>query len=310
MIPETLILPINNLIATNYSPEEIDLIGCQLEPRFNSHFHSGEPFGITLRPAQAAKSLVTYFQKKGMLDKLIPVLIRTENDISIIDRTLKLEGLNDFLQKLSNAGLAYDSGSNTIIEARREDDLVSWGYLKEGETYDFAFLSVDIVGNSEIQKKYPKEDIELVYSNLLSFLQSNITKYKGKIWSWAGDGGLVAFHLGNPSRDSVRCAVNIYLGMVLFNLSPKQNKFKEPIRLRIASHEGAASYREDKGKILSEAINYVAHLEKKGTPTNGIAISSSVYNLLDPRLKQIFIRDDKPFENIIVYRVDMNLPGM
>lgn len=310
MIPSTLHLPLINLIATNFTTEEIDLIGSCLESRFSSHFHSGEPFGTTLRPPQAAKSMVNYFVQKGLLEQLIPIILRTESDISIVNRQVKIQGLDEFYRQLGTAGFAYEASQNAIVATSVEDDQVSWGYLKEGESYEFGFLSVDIVGNSDIQRKYSKEDIEYVYGNFFRFLKGNITKYRGKIWNWAGDGGLVAFYMGNKSRDSVRCALNIYLGMVLFNLTPKQNRFNEPIRLRIAAHMGQAPFRNDKGKILSEAINYVAHLEKKGTDTNGISISGPVFDNLDSRLQRLFQRSPEPFEGIDYYRLPMNLPAL
>ena len=308
MIPESLHIPLINLLASNFTTDEIDLLGKYFEPKFNSHFISGQPFGITLRPEIAAQTIVKFFAQKNQLDKLIVLIINSNENSSVIRRNVAIQGLAEFLQKMGGMGLIYDAASSAIIQkAGGESD--NWGYLAEGTPYNFAFLSIDIAGNSIIQSKYPKQDIENVYENMFKIIEGNVKHYNGKIWTWAGDGGIAAFYLGNVIEDAVNAAINIQTRMIPFNLSSKRNKFLEPIHLRIAAHQGPTTYKENKGSILSEAINYVAHLEKKGTAPDAVAISREIYDELNDRYRKIF-KYKGIFEEKDTYEISFNMPWM
>jgi class 3 adenylate cyclase len=297
-----------NLLEHNFETAEIDAIGKQLEPKFDSHFLSGQPFGITLRSDVSSRVIVEHFVKKGILNDLIVLVFNLyhSKDTVLLRREFKLDGADAFLQKLASAGYRFNavSGALEIIEKEEEIDL--WGYLKEGESYNFSYLSIDIVGNSGIQLKYPNTDIQIVYNGFYQMLNQIVKKYKGKVWNWAGDGGIVAFYLDDKLSDAVFCAIEIQLQMHLFNLNKNLNRFDEPIRLRIAAHEGLTHYKENKGTILSDAINYVAHLEKGGTTPGSVSVSENIFRHLSDRLKAAFT-DKGKFEDINYYNFNLNL---
>ncbi len=288
-IPEPLKIQIVSVITQNLTTDEIDALGRNLDPKFKAHLLSGEPFGITLRPEQAARTLVKHFDSRGMLTNVLSLLVHMHSyqDASIIGRAANLQGLDTVLQNLGTMGLKFDPMTGTLTEAR-DDDSVNWGFLKEGEVYHFCHLSIDIAGNSQLQIKYPKSEIEVVYNNFYNMLKRVVKEHNGQVWNWAGDGGIVTFYLGDKIQDAVFCALSLQLQLVLFNLSRNNNRFDEPLRVRIAAHDGLTVYKENKGTILSEAINYVAHLEKGATPPHSVSISKSVYNNLPPRLQAIF----------------------
>jgi len=307
-IPDSLHAPLINLLSSNLSKEEIDLLGKYMEPKFNAHILSGEPFGITLRPEQAAQVIVKHFSRQGRLGELIVLLIGLESNPSTVRRAVSLAGLDEFTRRMGALGYVYDRSTDSIVQkAAGEED--SWGLLHEGESYNFAFLSIDIAGNSIIQSKYEEERIEAVYGSLYSMIERIVKVYNGKIWTWAGDGGIAAFYLGNIAQDSVNAAISIQTNMIAFNLSSNRNQFEEPVHLRIAAHQGPTAYKENKGAILSEAINYVAHLEKKGTSLDGVAVSIDIYNELTARLRKVF-QSKGIFEEKETYEVSFAMPWM
>lgn len=309
-IPEPLKIQIISVVAQNLNIEEIDILGRHLDPKFKAHLLSGEPFGITLRPDQAARTLVKHFDSRGLLTNILSLLVHMHSyqDASIIGRVASLQGLDTVLQNLGTMGLKFDPMTGTLVEAR-DDDSVNWGFLKEGEVYHFCHLSIDIAGNSQLQIKYPKSEIEVVYNNFYTMLKRIVKEHNGQVWNWAGDGGIVTFYLGDKVQDAVFCALELQLQLVLFNLSRSRNRFDEPLRLRIAAHDGLTVYKENKGTILSEAINYVAHLEKGGTPVHSVSVSKSVYGNLQPRLQAIF-KHMGVFENIEYYNASTMLDWM
>jgi hypothetical protein len=58
---------------------------------------------------------------------------------------------------------------------------------------------------------------------------------------------------------------------------------------------GSVKFACDTGRIVSDVVNYAAHLEKKGTSPCGMSISDAVYAGLPPRLRKLF-PTKQPFE--------------
>lgn len=303
MIPQTLKAYLAKVLGAAFSKEEIDELGKRLESRFNSHIVSGAPFGITLRPEQAAEAAIEYFSKRNQLFDFLSILVTVEA------QGKEISEFDSFLQKLGQVGFTYDPNTHQFIKARNEEEKDPWGYMKEGEIYHFSFLSIDIAGNSIIQQKYPKSDIEVTYSNIYNIIQGIVRRYKGKMWTWAGDGGIAAFYVDDKVSDSVLSAMEILMQLTIFNLDPRKNLFPENIKLRIAAHDGMTVYKENKGTILSEAINFVSHLEKSGTDVYGLSISETVHRKLNERLRSVFISKGE-FEGLETFGLDMRFPWL
>ena len=66
----------------------------------------------------------------------------------------------------------------------------------------------------------------------------------GRIWSWAGDGGIIAF------------------------------------ALRIGVDAGLVKFCGETGRIVSHVINHASHLEKKSTRPGMVSIGRNVYDAL------------------------------
>jgi class 3 adenylate cyclase len=290
------------ILAKYFTTDEIDLIGKEIFPKFNAHLLSGQPFGTILHPDIAAKTLIDFAVQNNKLKEITEILINItfNNGAGIIFRQVNISEIHDLLSILSSFGYHYKN--NTLILTEEKD---KWGYLQENNEYYFAYMSIDIVGNSQIQLKYDKNLIQEVYGRLQKLIRLLVEFYDGKIWNWAGDGGIAAFYIDNVEECAVYSALKIFYELSLFNLNPQRNKFAEPIKLRIGIHAGNSIYKENKGNILSDAINFVAHLEKNYTNTNHISISKIVYDKLNPRLQKIFEYKGK-FENYDCYHLSLD----
>jgi class 3 adenylate cyclase len=297
-------LELKELISNSMAANQIEEIGKDLDANFNPSKLANLPLGGRLRDRNlASKLIVDYFADAKILDKLVVRFIESEGK-KVGGQVVAINGLDTFLSKLTHFGLVYNREKGRLEEFKGKTvDLDNWGILKEGETYELAFISIDIAGNSILQSKYSKEEIDLVYKRFLDYLEDVLTKYRGKVWNWAGDGGLLAFYLDNKAQEAVNSAVSVLLGMVVFNSC--ENILKDPINLRIAVDRGNATYKSDKGSIFSETINWVCHLEKKGTDVNSISISQGVFESLDAWMKQFFFKHEE-FENKIAYRFSLD----
>lgn len=292
------------IISKYFTTEEIDLIGKDLFGKFNAHFLSGQPFGTILQTSVAAKTLVEYSIQQNKLKELTQLIISIglHSGKAVILRDIEIPEVHELLTILSSLGYHYKD--NVLVYTEEKD---SWGYLEENREYYFSYMSIDIVGNSKIQISYPKELVEEVYSKLQKLIRILVEFYDGKIWNWAGDGGLAAFYVGNVEELAVFSAMKIFYELSLFNLEPSRNKFDEPIKLRIGIHAGWSAYKHQKGNILSDAINFVSHLEKNYTNANHISISKTIYDKLNPRLQKAF-KEKGTFEDKLCYHLDMDFP--
>lgn len=276
-----------DILSKNFTTEEIDNLGKEIFQKFNAHLLSGQPFGTILKPEVAAKTIVEYSIKQNKIKELTELIIQIGlgKKIGIRLKEITIQNLDELFKILSSSGFHFVDSKHAL---EFTNELDNWGYLEENKEYYFSYMSIDVVGNSQIQLNYEKNLIEDVYSRLYKLIEIVVEFYDGKIWNWAGDGGIAAFYLKPVEESAVLAGIKIFLEVFLFNLNPERNKFKEPIKLRIGIHSGISIYKENKGLILSDAINFVAHLEKKFTETNHISISKEIYENLNPRLQSIF----------------------
>ena len=170
---------------------------------------------------------------------------------------------------------------------RRPDELPNWGCLKDGREYDITVASLDIVGNSAKVRKLGTRSMEKLYATLCRFLREKLCAVDGRIWSWAGDGGIIAFALKDHPARAVRFAIELQSTVPVFNLSASGSPTAD-IALRLGIDSGRVKFSIETGSIVSDVINYAAHLEKSAALPGTVAISRSVYDTLPPRLASVF----------------------
>lgn len=165
------------------------------------------------------------------------------------------------------------------------------GSLKEGHSYTFVFLMVDIVNSAKIfhllsSKK--SNEILLVFHDLVT---KNASEYDGYLFMWAGDGGLIAFPLQDETtvHNAIFCAQRILNRISTIKIQNMKD-FPMNFEVRIAIHMGEVVFSKDPSKIVSSTINMVAQLEKQAYP-NSITISDTVYNHLPSSLRILYRRD-------------------
>jgi hypothetical protein len=120
----------------------------------------------------------------------------------------------------------------------------------------------------------------------------------GSIWSWQGDGGIVAFWGEQCIFQSICFSIEALGLLPLFNV--RQNSLENDIDLRFGIDCGKTSYKKDKGNIISPNINYAAHLEKKCTAINSITISERVHKTLNNK-QGIYFQPKGQFEDTSYY---------
>jgi class 3 adenylate cyclase len=278
---------LTELIASSFSLDGIDELGRLVFRQYSSHAVAGEDKHITISRHRGAQLLVEEADAKGRIGDLIKLIADLDGG-QFQGRRLDVEGIEVFFNGLARAGMAYDPIYRRFYHKREEImELKNWASLRDGRAYDVSVISADIVGNSRLVRANGARKMEQFYFELWRFLGRKIGDYDGRMWTWAGDGGLLAFTFKDHVNRCVKCALDIQISLPLFNISP-ENPLSEAVELRLAVDTGSLRFYSDTGRIVSNVINYATHLEKNGTQPGCVSLSERVVQSADAKILTIF----------------------
>ncbi len=299
MIDLSLLNETTEIIANNFTPGEIENLGKIIYPKYDGHIAAGVKSHITMSPRKSANALVQFINDSKKTFQLIKLIIEMD-DSSLNGKAIAIEGLEAYLNKLAKSSIYYDFKKRKLNHSKKDaQEMINWGTLKDGKVYTITVMSLDIVGNSKLVKKYGTKTMEKVYFRLRNFVEQKVLDYEGRIWNFAGDGGLIAYTSKNHVIRSVLCALDIRAALSVFNIHPDL-PIKESIELRMALDTGKIKFSSNTGHIISDIINYAAHLEKSGTLPGEISISENMKKELPAKIVKVF-SDKNKFENINCY---------
>ena len=275
------------LIAANFKTDEVNELGRLVLGCFDSNEAAGKRNHISLSSRKCAGLLVDRCDRNEETAALLKLVVEVDDSV-VHGRPVRIEGLEQFLGKLIRTGIRYDYKTRKVVTSQRDPlDLVDWGCLKDGREYEMSVASLDLAGNSALVRKFGTRRMEKLYYNLWSFLREKLSAVDGRIWSWAGDGGIIAFALRDHAARAVRFALEVQSSVPVFNLCSSGSAAAD-IALRIGVDAGPVKFAAETGKIVSQVINHAAHLEKKSTRPGMVSISRSVYDALPERMASLF----------------------
>lgn len=299
---------LREIIAGSFSSDGIDELGRLLFRSYSSHVLAGADNHITISRQRAAQMLVDEAEAHGKLADLIKLVAELDGS-SFQGKRLEIKDVEVFFNSLARIGIVYNPARRKLHHTREElNRLKNWGSLRDGRDYDVAVVSVDIVGNSNLVRTYGAKKMEKLYFELWRFLERKLDDYDGRMWSWAGDGGLLAFTFRDHVERAVMCAIDIQSSLPLFNVAPS-TPIDQRIELRLAVDCGLVTFLNDTGRIVSDVINYAAHLEKKATYPGHVAISERVCRECDERVLAVF-EEAGAFEGLPYRTTPRRLDGL
>jgi class 3 adenylate cyclase len=267
------------IIGNNFSYEEILVIGRRFESNFEIRTEENQDGRLRLPPHTASEYFINFIRKNEKLSGLVRFLIDLDCH-SLNGKQINFKELEDLLVILRHNGIGYDFSMREFYLISEKEAGPKWEEcLQDNKEYEFSYVSVDIVKSSDITRR---EDIKLVkhtINSLFELIKKSAHSYNGSIWSWQGDGGIVAFWGEQCIFQSICFSIEALGLLPLFNV--RQYSLENDIDLRFGIDCGKASYKKDKGNIISPNLNFAAHLEKKCTAINSITISERIYKALD-----------------------------
>ena len=275
------------LIAANFRTDEVNELGRLALGCFDSNEAAGKRNHISLSPRKCAGLLVEQCEHGNVTPTLLKLVVEVDHG-TVHGRQVRVEGIEEFLGKLTRSGIHYDFKTRQIIAACRDpQDLLNWGCLRDGHEYDVTAVSLDIVGNSAKVRKLGVRRMEKLYFSLWNFLREKLATVDGRIWSWAGDGGIIAFALRDHAARAVRFAIEVQSTMPVFNVTASGSPAGD-VALRLGIDTGRVKFSIETGTIVSDVITYASHLEKKSCKPGMVCVSRAVYDALPGRMDSLF----------------------
>lgn len=255
-------------------------------PNYNLHERTGFPTNIPIPAQNAAQQIFQDIVKEDLFVKLVEAFIIFDRE-GFMGRQYPITFLRDIVKVVIAEGYVYDPQTKSFMEDINHRCTPNWSRLKEGQEDQFAFLRVDVVQNSQLVRSNEKEIVENAYNSLRDIIHNASIKRGGRIWSWEGDGGLIAFYFGQKNTQAVLAGIEILNEIFMYNQLDR--KLPSPFLVRIACHTGLAKY-YSKVELLrkNESINEIVQIESKFTHPDTFTISQHVLISLDRVLADHF----------------------
>lgn len=173
------------------------------------------------------------------------------------------------------------------------------GFSKNQVYENVYFIFIDASGHSNVVRRNPKDVSTQAFDLLFDKISNRLNRVTVKnrceiaiIWSWLGDGGMVAMY-DSSERTVVAASLKLVQDILILDLPSLQSEFiseeiNGELHIRIALHKGTIKYSDEgqQGFIHSADINWGAHLEKV-TPKDSVSISKEIYDILpNDKLKE------------------------
>ncbi len=280
-------------LAESASVEVMETLVKELVSGYDLRKRTGFPLNIPIPNRDAARQICTDLMSLEILPHFISLLIEI-NTNGYFGRKVRVSYLREMIKEVYEHGYIFDHINKMFIENPEVRKTRNWGVLRNNHEYVITFLRLDIVGNSELVRKYPEDMIKTTYNDLLGIVENSIDRRFGRIWNWEGDGGLVAFYFSNKNKLATLSGIEILHELFLYNLM--KNRLDNPLGIRTAIHTGYCVYSENMEELnKNETIKTVIDIESRHTQPNSLTVSLNIHSSLDGELAKHFnsISDNK-----------------
>lgn len=250
---------------------------------YNLYERTGFRESMVVPQRDAARQIVQDMIKSRRFLYFVSILI-IMHTTGYKGRVYNIKHLKEIVAAIKkDLGYTYDADKKLFMEDPSFSLTKNWGALLEDFEYLIAFLRIDIVGNSQMVRKYDDKLIQASYTDLRKIVEKAVIKRNGRIWHWEGDGGLAAFFFGNRNLHATLTGMEVINELYVYNLLHR--RLPEPLKIRAAVHSGPCQYTHDSEQLLKEdTIKDTVTIEAKYTNPDSMTISGEISMKLDSSL--------------------------
>jgi len=291
---------LSDAISRAFMTQDIQLFGREIDKNLDLYELTGFPRGCSIPRKDAADQIVDYFFNTKRISHLLELIIKVHK-FGFKGEKVIIHNINHIIKEMNECGYQYKSDLEKVVFSESSGKRTDWGFLEEGKSYNFCFISIDICGNSKLVRKYDSYHIKETYKNFKNLITKCILSRNGRIWSWEGDGGLVAFLLDDFVNNAVFTSIDILNSLIIFNAT--ENFLNEDINIRIGINAGQAEYKKSTNLINSDSIELTKEIEKKHTEKSTISISRHTYQYVNALIREFMV--EKEINGLSVYQLKL-----
>jgi class 3 adenylate cyclase len=265
--------------------ELMQSIARMIIPNYDIYERSGFPSSIHMPRVDAARHILKEFAGEGFLVKFVEALIHVSAE-GYMGKPVRIPLLPRIISQVEELGFRYNPEEGVFVEAGASARTMGWGTLREGRTYEFALLRMDIVGNSEMVRRYPREQIADAYAVVRDLITTRVEKRGGRVWGWEGDGCLAAFYFQDKTIQATLCGMELVHELFVYNLLGR--RLPEPVLVRLAVHAGPCRFEKSVKESGGDTIRRAELLEARFTPPGCLTVSPGVFTDLGSKLAPMF----------------------
>jgi len=273
-------------IAESLDLQILQLVAENAIPGYDFHRQTGISESIHIPRAVAARQLVRDAKDKGQFLRLVQILIQIHTS-GYMGKRHPVKHLKQVIMEIRNKGILYDQVNKIFVEDSSKRRTKNWGTISDGNEHTFALLRLDIVGNSKLVREYPDNVIKKTYNDLHKIVQEATDKRDGRIWSWEGDGGLVAFFFSNKNLYASLAGMEIINRIFIYNQTSCE--LKKPLEVRVAVHSGIMEYTSNEEDLKGiDLVKKVVNIEANYTKGNTLTVSDMTMGVFPKSLLDQF----------------------
>ncbi|MEQ8353239.1 MAG: response regulator [Leptospiraceae bacterium] len=171
--------------------------------------------------------------------------------------------------------------------------------LKEGHAYNILFLYATIKFTPATFSQMDDWQLQQVLSRWKKVLGRIPESYGGQVWIEKKDSLVIAFD-GEDVLSALLASMEMNSRIFLLSGELPIDRAE----LSIALSAGQTVYTADMGSLVSEALNFSAHLAYRESSNNGIFLPGEIHERLNGRSRKYFFREDAAFEGRTIYRFE------
>lgn len=136
-----------------------------LIPGYDIHQRIGIPESMTIPGRQVAEQFVQDVVGGDRFLEFVTRIIKAQ-DVGIMGRRYAVPHLREIIKSTYELGFVFDTENDMFVEDARVRKTRNWSALEPGSEYTIAFMRIDIVGNSDLVRRYEKRVVTATYSGL------------------------------------------------------------------------------------------------------------------------------------------------
>lgn len=236
---------VKKFLVEQLSPEQIRYTSERFVSDFDLRNYAGLSRGLVLTKKNAANAITDYLKEEDRILDYVSHIIGMDGLGAGSSGRIHLKDLSPFLKDMVNLGWIYNQEYNRFEKNQARVKTRDWGILRNGMTYNLAFLNVDIVGSTTFSDHLELDILNDLYYEYRIFCENLIHRYSGRIWEWNGDGYMAVFYGKNECVNALRSGADLLKRVIYFQYRFARLLPETRIMLRMGADYGETKYNRD-----------------------------------------------------------------